>query len=274
MQRLSNNERADLYNALQPEIKAWLKAYEEEHGDIDGLSQKQLKEMLYAIRTDLVIPPWHPVTAYVKDKAAVANIGFEDNEDNAWCARVKNIGCSKADIGKRNWVVIHLHVLKDGRLFHKHLSVEKLTKDTKFSDILVWDMHTEHRVGKNSTGFSVYLGTDALGCGIFVWLSVSKLNTLVATLELEGKEEGDLEVESNSKKGPRKVSGKSEAKDSQSIKPVGDFPEITDLDIEITKLAFEKLIVDGRKDGLERSSSRWSTIGANVVKALEVILHG
>lgn len=137
-------EDQELFSTFQPEIQKYL----EDVGPLEKYkTPASLKKLLEKLRFDLVVPPWHPVTDYIRSYANGCSIGAITS-DNAWCrCNRKTTGTIKdTGFGKRTWVNIHIfHKDPEKGVAERYLSVEPHAG-------YIWDLTSEHML-ENSMGY-------------------------------------------------------------------------------------------------------------------------
>ena len=99
-------EDQELFSTFQPEIQKYL----EDVGPLEKYkTPASLKQLLEKLRFDLVVPPWHPVTDYIRSFARACAAGVI-NRDNSWCRCNQIAGgtLKEAAIGKKTWVKLRV----------------------------------------------------------------------------------------------------------------------------------------------------------------------
>ena len=108
---MTAEEHDKLYDSFQDEIKQYLPS----DAELREMTPDQLHDLLRNLRRDLIVPPWHPVTDYIKEYAK-AQVAGRVTPDKSW---YYTFSFSRplteiVPIGERTWVDVHVHLKKDG----------------------------------------------------------------------------------------------------------------------------------------------------------------
>lgn len=277
MLEMTAKEMAAMYNDFQPEIKHWLDFYQQQHTKFELMNYQQLREMLNAIRSDLVIPPWHPITRYVKEYAIAATIGKAGmNPDTSWFYHTPDkTGCvPDTPIGVQNWIVVHIHAERDGMQANEDLAVEKIDENTDLASVKIWNMRTERLVSRARDQFvvQIFKGTsDATGA--YVSFRLSSLIGPVAKATADGENEITFNVGVQRK--TRKTKAATEAAKQEVVEqpelPLFNGDKLTQVDLEVVSSALDMAIAHCRSLGMYATVSRWTISSKRVLSTLQAL---
>ena len=278
MPEMTAKEMAAMYDKFQPEIKHWLDFYQQQHAKFELMNHQQLREMLNAIRYDLVIPPWHPLTRYVKEYAIAATIGKAGmNPETSWFYHTPDkTGCvPDTPIGVQNWIVVHIHAERDGMKADEDLAVEKIDDNTDLADVKIWNLRTERMISRARDQFviQIFKGTND-ATGAYVSFRLSSLMGPVAKATADGENEITFNV------GVQRRTRKTKADAEVAKQEPADQPELplfngenlTEVDIEIVSSAIDMAIAHCRSLGMYATVSRWTISSKKVLSALKALV--
>lgn len=191
-------EDQELFSHLQPEIQKYI----EDHGPLEKYkTPTSLKALLVNLRRDLVVPPWHPVTDYIRSFANACAVGRVDSS-TFWCKnKTHPIGTLKsAEIGKQTWVYLRVFENRsDYGLAERSLCVEPFHG-------YIWDVQTEHMLSATYPYVSVDFDVKGNGKGhhkLRITVNRDLVLEKAKTLFDQGLFEGSLEYHSKRRKPKR-----------------------------------------------------------------------
>ena len=207
----SAEEIEQLRDSFQPEIQSYLPEEEE----LNELSQEQLYKLLKDLRRDLVVPPWHPVTDFIKEYARNISTG-KISKESAWFRefRFTKPLTKVVDIGKHDWVDVHIHIkYKDEETVAEYAVSADGSRLWSYASESLMECETSRTIG-------IVLHYTKYG-SMMKQTSRNKLVVFALAARASGKQECDLYLElikdAQKKKAVEAEENKQAAKEEKSV---------------------------------------------------------
>ena len=193
-------EDQELFSTFQSEIQKYL----EDVGPLEKYkTPASLKKLLEKLRFDLVVPPWHPVTDYIRSFARACAAGVL-TRDNSWCRcnQIPSGVLKEAAIGKKTWV--NLRVWRTDDILgtaERYLCVDPAAG-------YIWDLRTECMLAGSSEYLMIdYQNDSRKGAGHPNRTSMKRATILAKAKELldSGIFEGELNFNFKRKRSARRT---------------------------------------------------------------------
>ena len=234
---MTAEEHDKLFDSFQDEIKQYLPS----DAEMREMTPDQLHELLRNLRRDLIVPPWHPVTDYIKEYAK-AQIAGRCKPETAWYYKFSfsHPLTEIVPIGQRTWVDLHVHLKKDGVEGVVDFAIEGREK--------LWFYKTEGLSRSLSGNVQLRIYKDR---GVSVTRSIQAAVLLAAAAEIQkedGKVEGDIYIDGDSSEEIR--SDRHRGRPKGSRKPRESKPAATE-SIQYEELVKATMLSEADKDTLE-----------------------
>lgn len=153
---MTTAEINEILDAAQPAILEYIDPCHK--GPLEKYrTAKELRNLLLALRRDLIVPPWHPITEVFKEKARALISGRKGmlSEDFWFRMHPNTTGTVKgSEIGKQTWVYLRVNLVEDGVVFGGNDYCVDPHKG------YVWTTNTEHMVDSKNGYLVIYSDAD------------------------------------------------------------------------------------------------------------------